>query len=177
LSEREAEAGNPRVIFLDIDGVLAPIRNNIHYGDVTPACMQVLNDIVERSGAAVVVSSSLRFGKTVAELQELLMGHGFRGRVIGKTPTETRGLDRGEEIAAWLTDHPAAGCVILDDHRDMGALLGYLVQTNATVGLQPADAERALATLAQVMTSPAERTVPAALGMPSADPAHDAARF
>jgi len=46
------------VIFLDIDGVLAPIRRWDRYGDLDPACIQVLNDIVASGGAEVVVSST-----------------------------------------------------------------------------------------------------------------------
>jgi hypothetical protein len=64
------------------------------------------------------------------------------------TPTGLRGCDRGEEIAAWLRDHPVAGWVILDDHRDMGPLLGQLVQTSAASGLGPDDVEQALVKLA-----------------------------
>ena len=65
------------MIFLDIDGVLAPIRQWDRYGDVDPACIQVLNEIVARGGADVVVSSTWRYGKTVAELQEILDARRF----------------------------------------------------------------------------------------------------
>ena len=44
-----------RVIFLDIDGVLAPIRQWDRYGDLDSACIQVLNEISARGGADVVV--------------------------------------------------------------------------------------------------------------------------
>ncbi len=64
------------------------------------------------------------------------------------TPTETRGFTRGEEIAAWLAEHPVERCVILDDHRDMGALLEHLAQTSSSAGLRPEDVERALEKLA-----------------------------
>src|SRR5712692_10452999 len=71
-----------RVIFLDIDGVLAPIRRWDRYGDLDPACIQRLNEIVEGGDADVVVSSTWRHGKTVAELQKLLDGQGFAGCVL-----------------------------------------------------------------------------------------------
>ena len=77
-----------RVIFLDIDGVLAPIRRWDRYGDLDPACIEVLNDIVARGEADVVVSSTWRHGKTAAELQDLLGAEGFIGRVLDITPTE-----------------------------------------------------------------------------------------
>jgi HAD domain in Swiss Army Knife RNA repair proteins len=145
-----------RVIFLDIDGVLAPIRRWDRYGDLDPACIQVLNEIVTRGGADVVVSSTWRYGKTVAELQAMLDAEGFTGLVLDKTPTGAPGADRGEEIAAWLTEHAVSGYVILDDHVDMGQLRAHLVQTQPAQGLQPADATRALALLAR----PVSRRLP-----------------
>jgi hypothetical protein len=135
------------VVFLDIDGVLAPIRRWDRYGDLEPACIQVLNEIVARAGADVVVSSTHRHGKTVAELQDILEAAGFTGCVVGKTPTGLPGAERGDEIAAWLAEHPVGGYVIIDDHVDMGTLRPRLVQTHPAQGLQPADASRAVAML------------------------------
>jgi Swiss Army Knife RNA repair-like protein len=135
------------VIFLDIDGVLAPIRSWERYGDLDPACIQVLNEIVARGQADVVVSSTWRYGKTVAALQEMLDAQGFTGRVLDKTPTGTPGADRGEEISAWLAAHAVGAYVIIDDHVDMGELRSHLVQTQPAHGLQPADAPRAIAVL------------------------------
>jgi hypothetical protein len=135
------------VVFLDIDGVLAPIRRWDRYGDLDPACIQVLNEIVMRGEAGVVVSSTWRYGRTIAELQAMLDAEGFAGRVLDKTPTGAAGTDRGDEIAAWLAAHPVEGYVIIDDHADMGALRPRLVQTHPAQGLQPADAPRAIALL------------------------------
>jgi HAD domain in Swiss Army Knife RNA repair proteins len=133
-----------RVIFLDIDGVLAPIRQWDRYGDLDPECIRVLNEIVAQAEADVVVSSTWRYGKTAPELQEMLDAQGFKGRVLDKTPTGERGADRGEEIAAWLAEHAVGGYVIIDDHADMGALHTHLVLTHPAHGLRPADAPRAI---------------------------------
>jgi HAD domain in Swiss Army Knife RNA repair proteins len=138
-----------RVIFLDIDGVLAPIRRWDRYGDLDPACMQVLNEIVAASGADVVVSSTWRYGRTVAELQAMLHAQGFAGRVVDTTPNGTPGADRGDEIAAWLAEHEVGGYVIIDDHADVGELRPRLVQTQSGLGLCSADADRAIAILMQ----------------------------
>jgi hypothetical protein len=137
------------VIFLDIDGVLAPIRRWDRYGDLDPACIQVLNEIVARGEADVVVSSTWRYRKTVAELQEMLHVRGFTGWVVDKTPPGDAGAGRGDEIAAWLAKHAVDGYVIIDDHVDMGELRAHLVQTHPANGLQPADAARAVAVLAR----------------------------
>ena len=138
-----------RVIFLDIDGVLAPIRRWDRYGDLEPARIQVLNEIVAAAGADVVVSSTWRYGKTIAELQEILQAQGFTGCVLDKTPIGAPGADRGEEIAAWLAEHAVSGYVIIDDHVDMGELRTHLVQTHPALGLQPANAPAAIAILMQ----------------------------
>jgi len=122
-----------RAIFLDIDGVLAPIRSWDRYGDLDPACIQVLNEIVARGQADVIVSSTWRYGKTVAELQEMLEAQGFTGSVVDTTRTGTPGADRGEEIAAWLAEHAVEGYVIIDDHVDMGELRSHLVQTQPAI--------------------------------------------
>ena len=131
-----------RVVFLDIDGVLAPIRRWDRYGDLDPACIQVLNEIVARGDADVVVSSTWRYGKSVAELQEMLAAVGFTGCVLDKTPTGAPGADRGDEIAAWLAEHAVAGYVIIDDHGDMGQLRPQLLQTHPAQGLSEPPALR-----------------------------------
>ena len=141
------------MVFLDIDGVLAPIRRWDRYGDLDPACIQVLNEIVAGGGADVVVSSIWRHGKTVAELQMMLQEHGFTGSVLDKTPTGTPGAGRGDEIAAWLAEHAVSGYVIIDDHVDVGALSSHLVQTHPAQGLQPADVPPAIATLLRPLRS------------------------
>jgi hypothetical protein len=94
-----------------------------------------------------VVSSTWRYGKTVAELQEILDAAGFTGRVLDKTPNGAPGGDRGEEIAAWLAEHAVSGYVIVDDHVDVGELRTHLVLTQPAHGLRPADVPRAIATL------------------------------
>jgi hypothetical protein len=141
-----------RVVFLDIDGVLAPIRRWDRYGDLDPACIRVLNEIVAQGGADVVVSSTWRYGKTVAELQAILDAQGFTGCVLDKTPAGGPGAGRGDEIATWLAEHAVGGYVIIDDHVDMGALRPRLVQTHPAHGLQPADAPRAIALLMRPIT-------------------------
>lgn len=146
------------MVFLDIDGVLAPIHRWDRYGDLDPGCIQVLNEIVADAGADVVVSSTWRHGKTVTELQEMLEAAGFIGRVIGKTPAGVLGAGRSDEIASWLAEHAVGGYVIIDDHGDMGGLRTQLVLTHPARGLQPADAPRAIEILKRPPVSNSPRT-------------------
>ena len=132
--------------------MLAPIRRWDRYGDLDPACIRVLNDIVARGRADVVVSSTWRYGKTVAELQAMLEAQGFAGRVVDVTPTGAPGSARGDEIAAWLAEHEVTGFVIIDDHGDLGELGTHLVLTRPAHGLTGADAPRIIATLVRPIT-------------------------
>jgi hypothetical protein len=157
-----------RFVFLDIDGVLAPIRRWDRYGDLDPVCVSVLNEIVARGRADVVVSSTWRYGHTVAALQACLDARGFAGRVVDTTPTGRPGASRGEEIAVWLAAHTVGGFVIIDDHGDMGALRTHLVQTHPAHGLRRADVARAVAILMRAAPRPEDRGPPSA---PSAAPA------
>ena len=136
-----------RVIFLDIDGVLAPILQWDRYGDLDAACIKILNEIIAQTHAEVVVSSTWRHGRSVAELQAMLEADGFIGHVLDKTPSDIPGATRGDEIAAWLEENGVTGFVIIDDHADMGDLRSHLVQTPSARGLQPADVQRAVAIL------------------------------
>ena len=115
---------------------------------VDPKCVQYLNEILEKSDAQVVVSSSWRYVHTIPALQKLLEIQGFKGEIIDITPIDVRGKNilRGDEIQAWLhlnlefTD----GFVILDDDTDTCHLSDHLVRTDKAVGLTAEDAQRAL---------------------------------
>ena len=133
--------------------MLAPIRSWDRYGDLDSACIAVLNEIVTHGRADVVVTSTWRYGKSVAELHAMLHASGFTGRVVDKTPTVTPGAARGEEIAAWLAEHTVSGFVILDDHGDMGELRPHLVHTDPARGLQPAHRQQAIAILLRSVTA------------------------
>ena len=132
------------MIFLDFDGVIAPIRRWDRYGDVESPCVEVLNAIVEGGDADVVVSSTWRYDKTVAELQAILDAKGFAGRVIDVTPTLPAPTDRTDEITAWLAEHDVTGYVVLDDHVVGGDLRARLVLTEPGYGLRSRDTARAI---------------------------------
>lgn len=128
-----------KIIFLDIDGVLNNAlwykETNGHRGrdDLSPDNIKFLNELIENTGAKVVVTSTWRLNRTVEELQEILARNGFVGEIVGKTIDMRRGEDsdcilRGNEILQWMKAHPVElGCayydykdyVILDDDSDM----------------------------------------------------------
>lgn len=122
------------IVFLDFDGVLNSQRSRLALGDVRscsapdPVAVGLLNRLVHKADAAVVVSSAWRIGASLESLHSVLMrwrATEVASRLIGKTPEDSG--TRGAEIAAWLAQHSALHddrWVIVDD--DPGMLDGQL---------------------------------------------------
>ena len=152
-----------KIVFLDFDGVMNSEqwfwRGGAPGGEqFDPESVVALNEITVRTGARIVVSSSWRHFHDDAALREILGRNGVSGLMIGSTPRLGRNevgppdcdfgerpAERGDEIEAWLDEHPeVSSFVILDDDSDMRGLLPRLVQTEWKVGLTLADARRAI---------------------------------
>lgn len=75
-------------------------------------------------------------------LQAVLNHRGFVGEVIDVTPSlwrtpEGTRLFRGDEVQAWLAEHPeVSSFAILDDESDLAPLMHRLVKTSMERGLQ-----------------------------------------
>ena len=161
-----------KVIFLDFDGVLNSRHFVSHEGGtfrdrLDPKAILRLNRIVRKvPGVKVVISSTWRLLHTLEWLQKFLKEQGFEGEVIDATPragmdygtTAETGLKyamangRGEEILAWLKDHPSVKTYIAldDDSYGMGPVLSQLVKTTFEWGLQPEHVEEAVEKLTAV---------------------------
>ena len=160
-----------KVIFLDMDGVLnshrylyeGPVARGAMREDleswadmIDPEAVERLNTLVDRTGAKIVLSSSWRvpFMDRMDDFRRMLAGRGFRGEVIGRTPTGREcGAghtgQRGFEVAMWLRDHPEGDLfVCLDDSGHFAGMMSRLVQTPWSVGLQDEHVERATTLLA-----------------------------
>ncbi|MFW5876124.1 MAG: HAD domain-containing protein [Myxococcota bacterium] len=141
LSREQAEDGRARpIVFVDIDGVLAPFDS---LEGLDRECVARLDGLVGRSGAVVVVTSAWRERVSVDAIRQAFRAAGFGGRVVDVTPI-LLGRSRGEEIAAYLKGLPEkVPFVILDDEADVEALEEHLVQVDGEVGLQEEDVETA----------------------------------
>lgn len=102
-----------------------------------------LNQIIEATGAKVVVSSTWRILHDIDELSAFLKAKGFIGEIIDRTP-RFGGSPRGEEIAYWLAGNKVDEFVILDDDSDMCDLMHKLVHTSWQTGLQPEHVAKAI---------------------------------
>lgn len=114
-----------------------------------PTCCSNLNWLLEQvPGAKIVVSSTWRRGRTLKQLERILLKNKVslaKGRVIGKTP-EFMSRSRGREINSWLQHEEVSGrtissYVILDDDSDMRKdQMENFVQTDSMTGLTLYDA-------------------------------------
>lgn len=114
-----------------------------------PKLVLRLNEILARTGAKVVISSSWRSMFSKEEILECLETNGFIGEVIDTTLRLLQDI-RGTEIQIWLdnnTREDVDSFVILDDDSDMGPLMDKLIQTTWALGLQPEHVERAVEVL------------------------------
>ncbi|WP_143140603.1 HAD domain-containing protein [Nannocystis exedens] len=145
----------PKVIFLDIDGVMnnlctpsEPERPGLA-ACLDPDNVAVLNQIVRATGAVVVLSSSWRLSLPLAELRASFAAAGCEAQVVGITP-DVDGPRRGREIRAWLDaqPEPPTRYVAIDDQFDMPELPGRLVKTCRFHGLTTRELPQVLAQLA-----------------------------
>lgn len=124
-----------KIIFLDIDGVLNGdiyFSTNGHKNKSYPISqidtrrVELLNKIIERTDAKVVLSSNWRLMHKLKEVNDILNECGFKGELIGETDdlcSFNRFLVRGNEILKWWQDHERdfrlINYVIIDDDKDM----------------------------------------------------------
>jgi hypothetical protein len=133
-------------LFLDIDGVLNdstwftqrnaiggrdldPDEDPYHVAQLDPYMVEVLNLLVDKINAKVVLSSSWR-SDGMANVQRWLNMAGFRHKLVGRTPRDYNRV-RGKEIREWIQRYGITPdqIVILDDDADMEDLLPQLVRT------------------------------------------------
>lgn len=118
-----------KIIFLDIDGVLASYLNMRRIDKNGPSfikgAVESLNILIELSGADVCISSAWRVGKSTAQLQEILNARGVKCNVVGKTKPSTGNSSRGDEIKDWLDSHTEYNeYIIIDD--EMTDIIGTI---------------------------------------------------
>lgn len=136
---------NDKIIFLDIDGVLncqehyedlhfidykdcrkQSIRdvkhddiNSLDYykRNFSLSRIEMLNDLVDQTGAKVVLSASMRKRKTIDELNRIFQYCGATFSIYDKT--DNCGTIRGVEIKKWIDTYNPIDWAIIDDNDDM----------------------------------------------------------
>jgi hypothetical protein len=123
-----------KVIFLDIDGVIATIyefnmthfaKSYLHQYDVYPfnhKCVEVLNQILALTKAEIIISSDWRSIFSPEELNDIFMINGVKESPAAATPdlnTQLTGKSLEEirilEIKSFLKDNKVYNYLVVDD--------------------------------------------------------------
>ena len=156
-----------KVIFLDFDGVM----DTAYYGHVLgkeglsccdefgavfdPDCVKNLKEIVDKTGAEIVVTSSWKSLMSYEELFKMWEQRGLPGCVIDMTPSSSECRHRGDEIDAWLKEcKDECQYVILDDIDESNFnehQLSRLIVVNPYHGLDKEVVERAIMKLDKII--------------------------
>lgn len=133
-----------KVVFLDVDGVLNSVRDYYSVELTTDSHFILLRELIDRTGAKIVLSSSWRIGLSIGDvLVQRLAEYGLE--IYDTTPVlYFEGRKRGDEIRAWLNEHKdVTNFVILDDESDMCEFTKTnLVKTNTNFGLKSIHIEK-----------------------------------
>lgn len=173
-----------KVIFLDFDGVLnnaswmheafaKPDRANLSMfqkdvRELSPDMIRRILNVIDTTGAAVVISSSWRKLMTLDEIRELFREAGFPqmgAHIIDRTPTDREvqetgiprdtGVMRGHEIDHWIKEFEKkngrlTSFVIIDDDSDMlDSQLSNFVHTSWESGIQDTHVQEAIRILGE----------------------------
>lgn len=162
-----------KLCFLDFDGVLNSMyfmlanqkKWNTHdgLGMIDEEAIKLLNQVIEKTNAKVVISSTWRLVFDMPTLVGFLKTKGFVGEVIGRTPNPYPTAEddlgnpcsystRGQEIVRWIKGYDHRTClhgeianyVILDDTSDMYPVEHKLVQTSWELGLEQKHVDQAV---------------------------------
>ena len=135
-----------KVVFLDVDGVLNSVRDYYSTELTTDSHFILLKELIDRTGAKIVLSSSWRIGLSIrGDLVQRLAEYGLE--IYDITPVlYFEGRKRGDEIRAWLDKHgEVTNFVILDDDSDMCEFTKTnLVKTDTNFGLNKRHVEKAV---------------------------------
>ena len=136
-----------RIIFLDIDGVLAGYEylcssQEGPFRFIDPEKCKLVNQL---KGAEIVISSS--WGYDNGKTEETLKACGLEIPIIGYTDHfYQEWLCRGNEIEKWLKDNFGGMCTKYGYDDDADMLLGQkdnFIQTNEEFGLTQEDIDKA----------------------------------
>jgi hypothetical protein len=154
-----------KAIFLDIDGVMVTHKHLSRTAhpplmDFDPDSVKNLKQILEATGAKLVISSTWCRGGSIASAKDLFLPYGLNNYIVGVTPA-LRDVVRGDEIQAYLdtvrgTKRQVDEFVILDDDADMGDLMEHLIQTDYFKGIDSEVAAKVIDALGASPCTPSQ---------------------
>ena len=104
--------------------------------------VKVLNEILEKTGAEIVVSSDWKLHCTLEQLQEMFIKYGVAKAPIATTPNHVlKSMDELEstrvaEIEDWLSQNPQVDKWVAIDDLDLSALGNFVHTKRIKEGLK-----------------------------------------
>lgn len=145
-----------KIIFLDVDGVLncttTRARSPSGFVGVMDSKVKLLKQIVDATGAAVVLSSDWRLEPESKDFKYLTQKLKYKGGITlyDMTP-DISWARRGLEIISWLDDNNPTAFVILDDTPfsdfERRELSGHVILTDPFYGLTQQEVDWAIENL------------------------------
>ena len=135
-----------KYIFLDIDGVLNTQDSWIRLYQINQALVKRLSQVVEKTNAKIVLTSSWRKGwdsvnptPQIQKLQEIFKV--YHMEIIGVTP-DLKSRKRDDEINRYLYFNPCDDYIIIDDDKNEFGNLSKVYLIDAKVGLTDKDVKK-----------------------------------
>ena len=108
------------------------IPASVRMDNFNAKAVKVLNDILDATGAEIVVSSDWKLHCTLSQLQEMFLLYGVSKAPIATTPNHVlKSMDEIEstrvaEIKEWLDNHPEVEKWVAIDDLDLSALESFV---------------------------------------------------
>ena len=108
------------------------IPAHVRMDNFNAKAVKVLNEILEATGAEIVVSSDWKLHCTLTQLQEMFLMYGVSKAPIGTTPNHVlKSMDELEstrvaEIKDWLSQNPQVEKWVAIDDLDLSALDSFV---------------------------------------------------
>jgi len=137
-----------KIIFLDIDGVLAThkqyMMNRKKFWDKNniakdlripypfdPKCVKIFNEILDSTGAEIVLSSDWKYHWGLSDLDTIFKFNGVNKSPVDVTINEdasmsNMGRNRAYQIGKYITDYGITNYVVIDDLN----ISNYMAITN-----------------------------------------------
>ena len=152
-----------KILFLDNDGVVCLTQQwggrakkikkwkmfndgnppvNVRMDSFDPKAVKVLNEVLEKTGAEIVVSSDWKLYCTLDELKQMFTDYGVIKQPIDCTPNhvltavEKNADVRVEEIKEWLTTHPEVTAWVAVDDLDLSKLDNFVHTKKMNEGIK-----------------------------------------
>lgn len=154
-----------KICFLDFDGVLSSLRTVAAYNrvrtinhiktevvagtipniktDFDPIAVNLIRNVLDITGAKIVISSSWRLDIPLNEIRKLFHNEfgwpdGSGEYIIGRTPARNLSHHRGQEIEDWIDENVVLGtdaspfkyCIIDDGYNFYHHQIPFLIQTD-----------------------------------------------